>query len=153
MRYVYHTFMMAVLLTLTASTATATQVPITHEDTTSRAYQLGKLLRCPVCQGMPIAESPTTMARNMMQKVRQLIVDGQTNDQIISFFTARYGDWVLLKPKAVGLNLGVWLGPVLLLLFFGIWLLLGRFKHRTISNPPAAQTVSTTAIHRELESD
>ena len=87
------------------------------------AYQIGEELRCPVCQGMPIAESPATMAQDMMKQVRQLVAAGKSRNEVLSYFEARYGEWVLLRPKARGVNLLVWLLPPfgLLLGLFVIW--------------------------------
>ncbi len=81
------------------------------------AHAIGLLLRCPVCQGMPISDSPADMAQSMMAKVRTMHSEGKSQDEILKYFTDRYGDWVLLKPKASGFNWVVWiLPPVALLL-------------------------------------
>ena len=81
------------------------------------AHAIGLLLRCPVCQGMPISDSPADMAQSMMAKVRTMHSEGKSQDEILKYFTDRYGDWVLLKPKAKGFNWLVWgLPPIVLLL-------------------------------------
>jgi cytochrome c-type biogenesis protein CcmH len=77
----------------------------------AEVQRIGERLRCPVCQGMPIADSPADMARSMMDRVRALVRDGKSEDEIYAVFTAAYGDWVLLQPKAQGLGWGVWLLP------------------------------------------
>ena len=81
-----------------------------------RAYEVGKLLRCPVCQGMPIADSPADMAQSMMARVREMSAEGKSRDEIIGYFTERYGDWVLLEPRKEGLNWLVWVMPPVFLL-------------------------------------
>ena len=85
----------------------------TPDDVT---YQIGLLLRCPVCQGMPIAESPAEMAQAMMTRIRELHQEGKSKDEIIEYFIDRYGEWVLLEPKAEGLSWLVWVMPPLFLL-------------------------------------
>ena len=81
------------------------------------AHAIGLLLRCPVCQGMPISDSPADMAQSMMAKVRSMHKDGKSEEAILKYFTDRYGDWVLLRPKATGFNWLVWgLPPFVLLL-------------------------------------
>ena len=50
------------------------------------SYQVGLLLRCPVCQGMPIAESPAEMALSMMTRIRELHKEGKSKDEIIEYF-------------------------------------------------------------------
>jgi cytochrome c-type biogenesis protein CcmH len=81
-----------------------------------RVQQLGKELRCAVCQGLSVADSPSSMARAQLDKIRELVADGKTDQQVRDYFVARYGEWVLLQPKAEGFNWFVWLGPVALLL-------------------------------------
>lgn len=81
-----------------------------------RAQRLGKQLRCPVCQGMSIADSPSSMARAQMDKVRDLVTQGKTDQQILDYFVARYGQWILLEPTTHGFAGLVWLLPMLVLL-------------------------------------
>jgi cytochrome c-type biogenesis protein CcmH len=85
-----------------------------------QAYEIGALLRCPVCQGMPIAESPSPMAQDMMRKVREDVALGKSREDILGYFTQRYGEWVLLKPTTQGMNMLVWALPAV---FFvcGVW--------------------------------
>ncbi|HSP77800.1 MAG TPA: cytochrome c-type biogenesis protein, partial [Myxococcaceae bacterium] len=82
----------------------------------ARVQTLGKELRCAVCQGLSIADSPSSMARAQLDKVRELVAAGKTDQEVRDYFIARYGEWVLLQPKAEGFNWLVWLGPVALLL-------------------------------------
>ena len=82
----------------------------------ARVQVLGKELRCAVCQGLSITDSPSSMARAQLDKVRELVAQGKSDQEVRDFFVARYGEWVLLQPKAEGVNLLVWLGPVALLL-------------------------------------
>lgn len=82
----------------------------------ARVQRLGKQLRCAVCQGVAISDSPASMARAQLDKVRELVAEGKSDQEIFDFFVARYGEWVLLKPTAGGLNAVLWLAPVVLLL-------------------------------------
>ena len=81
-----------------------------------RVQKLGKQLRCAVCQGLSIADSPAPMARAQLDKVRALVSEGKSDEEIRSYFVERYGEWVLLQPQAHGINWMVWLGPVVLVL-------------------------------------
>jgi cytochrome c-type biogenesis protein CcmH len=85
----------------------------------SRVQRLGKELRCAVCQGLSIADSPAGMARAQLDAVRAQVAKGATDEEIRAYFVARYGEWVLLSPPKHGLNWLVWLGPVLLIVFGG----------------------------------
>lgn len=86
------------------------------EDANDEAFQIGKLLRCPVCQGMSVAESPSQMAQDMMKKVRELHATGMGREDILNYFEERYGEFARLRPQAKGINWLVWLGPGLMAL-------------------------------------
>lgn len=81
-----------------------------------RTAEISALLRCPVCQGLAVADSPAEMAINMKRQVHELLSRGYTEQQILSYFEQSYGEFVLLRPKFEGLNAMVWLLPLLALL-------------------------------------
>ena len=67
-----------------------------------RAYELEQRLRCPVCKSVSIAESGSDTAVAMRQVVTEQIAAGRSDAEIVDYFRARYGDWVLLDPPARG---------------------------------------------------
>ncbi|HEX6132546.1 MAG TPA: cytochrome c-type biogenesis protein [Longimicrobiales bacterium] len=69
-------------------------------------------LRCVVCQGLSIQDSPSTLAQEMRAVVREQLAAGRSEQEVKDYFAARYGEWVLLQPKASGFNLVVYLLPV-----------------------------------------
>lgn len=73
-------------------------------------------LRCVVCQGLSIQDSPSELAREMKQIVRDQLAAGRTPDEVKDYFVARYGEWILLDPPARGFNLTVHVLPILGLL-------------------------------------
>jgi len=85
----------------------------------ARVQALGKEIRCPMCQGLSIADSGSSAARAQMDKVRELVAAGKTDQEIRDFFTSRYGEWALLDPPASGMNLLVWALPLALLIVGG----------------------------------
>src|SRR5438045_4302401 len=88
--------------------------PITDPDTLhQRTQHVASLLRCPVCQGLSVADSPSEMAVNMKGQVRELLARGYTQEQILSYFERSYGQFVLLKPKFQGVSAAVWILPLL----------------------------------------
>ena len=88
--------------------------PITDQETLhQRTQEVSSLLRCPVCQGLSVADSPSEMAVNMKGQVRELLARGYTEEQILSFFERSYGQFVLLKPKFNGVAAAVWILPLL----------------------------------------
>ncbi|HEY1416523.1 MAG TPA: cytochrome c-type biogenesis protein [Myxococcaceae bacterium] len=101
----------------------------------ARVQALGKQLRCPMCQGLSIADSNSSAARAQMDKVRELVAAGKSDPEIRDYFTSRYGEWALLDPPASGMNLLVWLLPLALLVGGGFAIA------RTMRRPvPAVET-------------
>ena len=101
---------------------------IPDQDLEHRARAIAGQLRCPVCRGIPIAESPSELASDMMGVIRKKLAEGESEEEILSYFEDRYGEWILLQPKAEGINLLVWLLPGALLLGGAIFLSLRILK-------------------------
>ena len=76
-------------------------------------------LRCPVCQGLSINDSPAELAVQMKDLIRDQLASGRTPDQVKEYFIGRYGEWVLLAPEPRGVNLAVYVLPVLALVVGG----------------------------------
>lgn len=93
----------------------------------ARVQRLGKLLRCAVCQGVSIADSPASMARAQLDKVRELVAENKTDDEIFDYFVERYGEWALMEPRKSGVTLGLWVLPVAMLVI-GVLLILNSAK-------------------------
>jgi len=89
--------------------------PPAFDQVESLTYTIASGLRCPVCQGLSVADSPSPTAVAMKDRVRELVTAGYTEDQIDDYFVARYGEWVLLSPPVQGLAWLLWLGPAVLL--------------------------------------
>lgn len=81
----------------------------------ARARQISAGLRCPVCRNESIDESNAPVARDLRLMVRERLVAGDSNEQVIAAVVARFGEFILLKPNAAGANLILWLAPVGLL--------------------------------------
>lgn len=82
----------------------------------SRTKEIAGLLRCPVCQGLSVGDSPSSMASNMRAQVRDLAAAGYDQEQILAYFERSYGEFVRLKPPLRGVNWLVWLAPAVGLL-------------------------------------
>ncbi|MDJ0825142.1 MAG: cytochrome c-type biogenesis protein CcmH [Rhodobacter sp.] len=82
-----------------------------------RARELSKGLRCLVCRNESIDESNAELAKDLRVLVRERLVAGDSDTEVIDFVVARYGEYVLLRPTATGSNLALWVaGPAMLLL-------------------------------------
>jgi len=123
-----------------------------------KAESIGAVLRCPVCQGMPIADSPATMAVEMMDLVHEKVAAGESEEEIINYFIGRYGEWVLLKPTTKGFNLFVWILPPIAL-FFACLFIVYRARWSKQKNTGQEQEILASkdsddtieAIRREVE--
>lgn len=96
-----------------------------------RARDLSKGLRCLVCQNESIDESSADLARDLRLLVRERLVAGDSDQQVIDYLVARYGEFVLLNPTVKGANWLLWGAGPLMLLFaggFGLIYLRGRAK-------------------------
>jgi len=128
----------AVLMLLAA--AAGAQAP---PDAEARYRALIAELRCLVCQNQSIAESNAPLAGDLREQVRAQIAAGRSDEEIIEFVTARYGDFVRYRPAFKGKTLLLWLGP------FGVLLLAGtlaaffiRRSHAVpVASPPDPQSL------------
>jgi len=89
--------------------------PLTGPALEERSWAMALEVRCPVCQGQSIAESPAESARHMKRQVRAMVAAGYSNDQIFGYLEHGYGEFIRLQPRAEGLNLLVWVLPLLAL--------------------------------------
>jgi cytochrome c-type biogenesis protein CcmH len=105
----------------------------------TRTAEVASTLRCPVCQGESIQDSPSELAQQMRTVVREKLRQGETPDQIRAYFSARYGEWILLEPRMTGLNVVLYLLPVVLILG-GIALIVILVKKWTRAGDTGAAT-------------
>jgi len=82
-----------------------------EETTRDRVLALGDRIRCPVCQGEAITESPAETAVAMLEVVAEKVAAGESDGQIISYFTERYGDGILLDPRFEPRTMLLWVLP------------------------------------------
>ena len=101
----------------------------------ARARSLSKELRCMVCQNQSIDDSDAPLARDLRILVRERLQAGDSDQQVIDFLVARYGEFVLLKPRFSPHTALLWLGPATLLVIggFGLFVLARRYQVRARS--------------------
>ena len=102
--------------------------------------QLAAELRCPVCQGNSIQDSPSELAQEMRDVIRDQLRSGKTPDEVRAYFEDKYGEWILLAPRAEGFNLVVYVAPLVAMLIGGaiVWRSVRRW-----TTPPAASASSS----------
>lgn len=104
----------------------------------ARAREISKELRCLVCQNQSIDDSNAELARDLRVLVRERLVAGDSNDQVLDYVHDRYGDFVLLRPPVTGYTALLWGGPFLLLALAGIGTALYlRQRRRDVEVTPA----------------
>ncbi len=87
----------------------------------ARAREISRSVRCPVCQGESIDDSDARISRDLRIIIRERLVAGDSDQQVLEFLVARYGEYVLFDPPKSGMNLILWLaGPAMLVLGGGI---------------------------------
>ncbi|RWC95993.1 MAG: cytochrome c-type biogenesis protein CcmH [Mesorhizobium sp.] len=96
----------------------------------ARARALSEGLRCMVCQNQSIDESDADLARDLRILVRQRLVAGDSDQQVMDYIVSRYGEFVLLKPRFSLRNALLWGTPVVLLLAGGLFILLSARSRR-----------------------
>ena len=92
-----------------------------------RIDRIAAELRCPVCQGLSVRDSPSDTARSMRALVAERVAEGKTDDEIRDEFRRSYGDWILLSPPVLSPSGLVWLVP-LAAVVIGAWLAWGRAR-------------------------
>lgn len=112
--------------------------PVSGAELDRRTVEIAALLRCPVCQGLSVGDSPSSMAVKMKAQVRDLVAAGYDAEQVLTYFERSYGEFVRLKPPLRGVNWLVWVGPVVALA--GGVLVVRHALRRGAAAPPASPT-------------
>ncbi len=107
-----------------------------------RVQQVAAQLKCPVCQGESVADSPSLISQQMRGVIRQQLQSGKSEQEVIAYFQARYGDQIVWSPPWQGFSLLAWLVPIALLLG---GLLLMAFVLRDWRSVPSSETSSHDA--------
>ena len=112
----------------------------------ARARELSRELRCMVCQNQSIDESEAPLARDLRVLVRERLTKGDTDQQVLDFLVARYGEFVLLKPPLESKTIVLWALPPVALLAGAVGLYFAVRRRRTAQLEPA--TLSTEERRR-----
>lgn len=120
-------YVLALLLWATPVAAVQPDEMLADPVLESRAREISRDIRCPVCQGETIDDSNAPISRDLRLIIRERLVAGDTDAEVVDYIVARYGEGVLFNPPAEGVNLVLWLaGPGLLLAGIAVALAAGR---------------------------
>ncbi|MBO6521713.1 MAG: cytochrome c-type biogenesis protein CcmH [Rhodospirillales bacterium] len=114
----------------------------------ARAREVGKDLRCLVCQNQSIDDSDADLARDLRVLVRERIVAGDTNQEVIDYVVSRYGDFVLLNPPFKLKTYALWFGPAALVLF-GIFAAFMFFRNKNVAAAPDGRAQSLSEAEKK----
>lgn len=122
----------------------------------ARVQRIAEKLRCPVCEGLSAWASDSEAAWEMKQEIAQLVAAGKSDREILDWYVARYGAWILMAPPASGFYLIAWLAPVAALGAGAAWLWIWRRGrlHDVLAERPHRGTASSEfreAVDRRLE--
>lgn len=117
----------------------------------ARARDISQNLRCLVCQNQSIDDSDAQLARDLRVLVRERLVAGSSNTEIVDYVVSRYGDFVLLKPPFKASTYALWIGPAVIA-GIGIIALIVFFRKRAATAGTAAPLPLTEEENRRLKS-
>ncbi len=130
----------------------------TAADQEAQVREIASQLRCPVCQGLSVGDSPSELANEMRTLVREQLQQGKTPAEVLDYFAQRYGEWILLAPPKHGFNLVIWVLPFVLLPIGAAVVYLGA--RRWVRRSAAAEVIAhgrvdspyAERLQRELDS-
>lgn len=128
MKYILSTIVW-VMMSFSVLAIGVDEVRLANPAQEARAQELMKQLRCLVCQNQSIVDSDASLAKDLRIIVRERIIAGDSDEQVLTYMTNRYGDWVLLKPPFDGATIILWLSP-LVLLVIGFFIVLRTQQKR-----------------------
>jgi cytochrome c-type biogenesis protein CcmH len=116
----------------------ATEAPLPDSSLEARAQTLMREIRCVVCENEPVSQSTADMAVDMRRMIRRLVSEGKSDDQVRTYFTEKFGNFVSFRPPTEGFGLLLWAFPFVLLVGAGAALVLRLAKARRSDLKPLA---------------
>jgi cytochrome c-type biogenesis protein CcmH len=137
----------ALLAGIVALGIAAARGPAPARSLDDRVHQVASRLRCPVCQDLSVADSPSLVAKQIRSTIARRLRAGQTPAEIEDYFVARFGESILLAPPARGIDVLAWIVPALLVAA-GLGAL-GLALRRWAGAGPAPEPTTLTAEERD----
>jgi cytochrome c-type biogenesis protein CcmH len=109
--------------------------PTDDPELEAKVRKLARQLRCPTCQALSIADSPSELAREMEGVIRLRLQEGMTPEQVRQSFVDSYGEWVLLSPEPTGFNLLVYILPFVAVAVGGAIVVVGMRRWLAAARP------------------
>ena len=128
-------FLLATLAGISSAQAVRPDEMLADPGLEARAREVSRELRCLVCRNQSIDDSDADLAHDLRVLVRERLTAGDSDDQVVAFVRARYGDFVLLRPPVTIGTALLWGGPLLVLLLGGI-AVARLYRRRDVPTPP-----------------
>ena len=133
------------------------QVPLGFEDPHTQHRYQGLLdeIRCLVCQNQSLADSNAELAQDLRVQIHGMIEAGSSDQEILEYLVARYGDFVLYRPPLQGTTLLLWFGPFLLLLagFVAVYLILRSRNAGEVTLSPDERAALARVMQEQDETE
>ena len=143
--------LLAALFTATLALSPArgqiTKQPPADSALEARTSAVASQLRCPVCQGLSIQDSPSELAQSMRAVVRDQLAAGRSPDEVKAYYVSKYGEWILLAPKPSGFNLVAYLLPVVIVIGGGVAIALAVRRWTAGSRDTPAVADDAPSVH------
>jgi cytochrome c-type biogenesis protein CcmH len=140
MRYALALISMLWIALILVQEALAQEAPLADPQLEQRARDLGREIRCVVCQSQSVADSDADIAQELRVLIREQIAAGKSDQEIRDYLVARYGDFVLFDPPFKSSTYVLWLGPFAILVFAAIGVAV--FFRRRAHEPARARELS-----------
>lgn len=138
LRHFLSPFLLVTLLAFTSVTFAADNP--SSATTETRLKSLSTELRCLVCQNSTLADSDAPLAQDLRNEIRKLIDDGKTDEEVVAYLVARYGDFVTFRPPVNASTALLWFGPFIMLLIGAIILIVTLKKRAGMADSAGKNT-------------
>ena len=139
------------LLFLCSPVFAVEDIELNNIEDEPRFNELSNELRCMVCQNQSIADSNAELARDFRNQVKEKINAGQSNDEIVDFMVARYGDYILYRPPFNVTTALLWIGPFLLVIIGFVIIVRVRKRQGSDADENAADTNQQAKLKAMLD--
>jgi cytochrome c-type biogenesis protein CcmH len=135
---------LALLASLSPAVALSPEEQLSDPALEQRARGISAELRCLVCQNQSIDDSDAPLAKDLRTLVREQLLSGKSDGEVMDFVVARYGDYVLLKPRFNRDTILLWVTPFAVLLIAGAALILRRRRPQPAPETPLSEAERET---------
>ncbi|MEH6649227.1 MAG: cytochrome c-type biogenesis protein [Motiliproteus sp.] len=143
--------LMVLLLTSWSAQAVIDAYQFDNDQQHDRYKLLTEELRCPKCQNQNLAGSNSPIATDMRREIHRMVTEGQSNQDVVDFMVARYGDFVNYRPRRDGSTMVLWYGPIALLVIGGLVVLATARRRRAGDKPGQSKSADQEKLQRLLK--